>query len=107
MRAEATQHKLKKCVRKQKKAASKARWESDQAYAALGTLDAQMEQVDQQRAAAQEARANDQALLAGLREQLEAAHVEASTAMRQRDAANNRAAAARIERDRHRAISTA
>ena len=47
MRAEAAQHKLKKCVRKQKKAASKARWESDQAYAALGTLHAQMEQVDQ------------------------------------------------------------
>ena len=66
MRAEATQNKLKKCVRKQKKAASKARWESDQAYAALGTLHAQMEQVDQQRAAAQEARANDQAVLAGL-----------------------------------------
>ena len=47
MRAEAAQHKLKKCVRKQKKAASKARWESDQAYVALGTLHAQMEQVDQ------------------------------------------------------------
>ena len=47
MRAEVTQHKLKKCVRNQKKAASKARWESDQAYAALGTLHAQMEQVDQ------------------------------------------------------------
>ena len=66
MRAEAAQHKLKKCVRKQKKAASKARWESDQAYVALGTLHAQMEEVDQQRVAAQEARANDQALLAGL-----------------------------------------
>ena len=64
-----------------------------------------MEQVDQQRAAAQEARANDQALLAGLREQLEAAHAEASTATRQRDAVNNRAAVAKIERDRHRAIS--
>ena len=59
IRAEAAQNKLKKCVRKQKKAASKARWESDQAYVALGTLHAQMEQVDQQRAAAQEARAND------------------------------------------------
>ena len=64
-----------------KKAASKARWESDQAYAALGTLHAQMEQVDQQRAAAQEARADDQGLLAGLWEQLEAARAEASTAM--------------------------
>ena len=56
-----------------------------------------MEQVDQQRAAAQEARVDDQALLTGLREQLEAARAEASTAMRQRDAANNHAVAARIE----------
>ena len=56
MRAEATQNNLKKCVRKQKKTASKARWESDQAYTALGTLHAQIEQVDQQRAAAQEAK---------------------------------------------------
>ena len=47
MRAEATQNKLKKCVRKQKKAASKARRESDQAYEALGALYAQMEQEDQ------------------------------------------------------------
>ena len=47
MRAEATQNKLKKCVHKQKKATSKARWESNQAYAALGTLHAQIEQVDQ------------------------------------------------------------
>ena len=82
MRAEATQHKLKKCVRKQKKAASKARWESDQPNAALGTLHAQMEQVDQQRAAAQEARANDQAVLVGLREQLETTHAEVSIARR-------------------------
>ena len=107
MRAEAAQHKLKKCVRKQKKAASKARWESDQAYAALGTLHAQMEQVDQQRAVAQEARANDQTLLVGPREQLEAARAEASIATHQRDVANNHAAVARIERDRHHAISTA
>ena len=64
-----------------------------------------MEQVDQQRAATQEARADDQALLAGLREQLEAARAEASTATRQRGAANNSAAAARIERDRHRDMS--
>ena len=47
MRAEAAQRKLKKRVRRHKKAASEARWESDQAYAALGTLHAQMEQVDQ------------------------------------------------------------
>ena len=52
----------------------------------LGTLHAQMEQVDQQRAAAQVARANDQALLAGLQEQLEAARAEVSTARHQRDA---------------------
>ena len=52
MRAEVAHHKLKKCVRKQKKATSKARWESNQAYVALGTLHAQMEQVDQQRAVA-------------------------------------------------------
>ena len=69
-------------MHKQKKAASKARWESDQAYVALGTLHAQMEQVDQQRATAQEARADDQALLAILQEQLEAARAEVSTARR-------------------------
>ena len=107
MRAEATQRKLKKRVRKHKKAASEARWESDQAYVALGNLHTQMEQVDQQRVVVQEARADDQALLAGLREQLEAARAEASTATRQRDIANNRAAVARIERDRHHAISAA
>ena len=97
MRAEAAQHKLKKCVRKQNKATSKARWESDQAYVALGNLHTQMEQVDQQRAAAQEARVDDQAMLAGLREQLEAAHAEASIATHQQDAVNNRAAVAKIE----------
>ena len=107
MRAEATQHKLKKCVRKQKKAASKALWESNQAYAALGTLHAQMEQVDQQRVATQEARANDQAVLAGLWEQLETAHVEVSTARRQCDAAENHVAMIRIEQDRHCDMSNA
>ena len=105
MRAEAAQCKLKKHVRKHKKAASEARWESNQAYVALGNLHTQMEQVDQQRVVAQEARAYDQALLAGLWEQMEGARAEASTATRQWDAANNRAAAAKIERDRHRAIS--
>ena len=104
---ESWSHKLKKCVRKQKKAASKARRESDQAYEALGALYAQMEQVDQQRAAAQEARANDQAVLAGLREQLETAYVEVSIARRQHDAAENRVANIRIERDRHRDMSHA
>ena len=53
MRAEAAQRKLRKCVRKHKKAASEAQWETDQAYVALGNLHTQMEQVDQQRAAAQ------------------------------------------------------
>ena len=66
-----------------------------------------MEQVDQQRAAAQEARANDQALLAGLREQLEAARAKVSIARRQRDVVENHAATIRIERDRHRDMSYA
>ena len=47
MRAEAAQRKLKKRVRKHKKVASEAQWESDQAYAGLGNLHTQMEQVDQ------------------------------------------------------------
>ena len=68
MRAEAAQRKLKKHVRKHKKAASEARWETHQAYVALGNLHTQMEQVDQQRDAAQEVRADDQVVLAGLRE---------------------------------------
>ena len=46
MRAEAAQCKLKKRVRKHKKAAIKARWETDQEYVALGNLHNQMEQVD-------------------------------------------------------------
>ena len=66
MRAEAAQCKLKKRVCKHKKAASEARWESNQASIALGNLYTQMEQVDQQRAVAQEARADDQAMLVGL-----------------------------------------
>ena len=66
-----------------------------------------MEQVDQQRAAAQEARADDQALLVGLREQLEATRAKASIAIRQQDAVNNHAIAARIERDRHHDMSNA
>ena len=53
-----------------------------------------MEQVDQQRAATQEARADDQVVLVGLREQLEAARAEALIAMCQRIQANNRAALA-------------
>ena len=78
MRAEAAQCKLKKRVRKQKKATSEARWETDQAYVALGNLHTQMEQVDQQRPTAQEARVDDQAMLAGLWEQLEAARARRS-----------------------------
>ena len=61
MRAEAAQCKLKKRVCKHKKAASEARWETNQAYVALGNLHTQMEQVDQQRAATHVARADDQA----------------------------------------------
>ena len=64
-----------------------------------------MEQVDQQRAIAQDARANDQAVLAGLQEQLEAAHAEAFTAMRQWILANNHVALAEVERDRTHALS--
>ena len=59
MGAEAAQRKLKKCVRKHKKAATEARWKTDLAYLALGNLHTQMEQVDQQRVVAQEARADD------------------------------------------------
>ena len=47
MRVEAAQCKLKKRVRKHKKAASEARWETNQTYVALGNLHTQMEQVDQ------------------------------------------------------------
>ena len=43
MRAKAAQRKLKKRVRKHKKAACEARWKTDQAYVALGNLHTQME----------------------------------------------------------------
>ena len=92
-------------MRKHKKAASEARWETDQAYVALGNLHTQMEQVDQQRAATQEARADDQAMLAGLWEQLEVACAEAFIAMRQQILANNRATMAKVEQDRTHALS--
>jgi len=82
MRAEAAQRKLKKCVRKHKKAASEARWETNQAYVALGNLHTQMEQVDQHRAISPEVRADDRAMLAGLWEQLEAAYAKALIATR-------------------------
>ena len=65
--------------------------ETNQAFVALGNLHTQMEQLDQQRAATQEARADDQAVLVGLREQQEAAHAEALIATRQWIQANNRA----------------
>ena len=64
-----------------------------------------MEQVDQQRAIAQEARADDQAMLAGLREQLEATYAEAFIATCQRILANNRAAMAEAEQDRTQALN--
>ena len=66
-------------------------------HVALGNVHTHMEQVDQQRAATQEARVDDQAVLAGLWEQLEAAHAEALTATRQRMLANNRVAMAEAE----------
>ena len=91
MRAEAAQRKLRKRVCKHKKAASEARWEMDQAYVALGELHTQMELVDQQRAAAQAARANDQVMLTGLWEQLETTHVEALIDTCKQIQANNHA----------------
>ena len=77
-------------------AASEARWETDQAYVALGNLHTQMEQVDQQKAITQAASADVQAVLAGLQEQLETARTEALTAMHQRIQANNRAGLAEV-----------
>ena len=105
MRAKAAQCKLKKRVRKLKKVASEARWETDQAYVALGNLHTKMEQVHQQRATAQEVRADDQAVLAGWWEQLEAAHVEALTAMRYQIQANNHAALVEAARNRAQALA--
>ena len=64
-----------------------------------------MEQVDQQRAAAQKARADDEAMLTRLREQLEAARAEAFIATRQWILANNRAAMVEAEQDRTHALS--
>ena len=81
-------------MRKHKKAASEARWETDQAYVELGNLHTQTEQVDQHKVAAQVARTDDQAVLAGLQEQLEVARAEALVATRQRIQANNRSALA-------------
>ena len=46
MRAEAAQRKLKKHVRKHKKVASEARWESDQAYVALGEIETKKQRLD-------------------------------------------------------------
>ena len=42
MRAEAAQHKLRKHVHKHKKAAREARWDTNQAYVALGNVHTQM-----------------------------------------------------------------
>ena len=91
MRAEATQQKLRKHVRKHKKVASEARWETDQAHVALGNLHTQMEQVDQHRTATQAARVDDQAMLTRLWEQLETARAKALITMPQRIQANNHA----------------
>ena len=84
MRAEATQWKLRNHAHKQKKGAREARWDADEAYTALVALQTQMEWVNQQRATAQAATTDDQAVLVGLREQLEAAPAEAFTATHQR-----------------------
>ena len=105
MRAKAAQRKLRKRVHKHKKAASEAHWDSDEAYVALGNLNTQMEQVDQQRAAAQVARADDQVVLIGLWEQLETARSEALTATHQWIEANNRAALAEAARNRAKALA--
>ena len=59
-----------------------------------------MEQVDQQRDTAQEARADDQAVLAGLLEQLEATRAVAFTATCQQIQANNRAVMVEAEQDK-------
>ena len=48
---------------------------------------------------------DDQAVLAGLREELEATHAEAFTATCQRILANNHAAMVEAERDRTQALS--
>ena len=64
-----------------------------------------MEQVDQQRAAAQKARADDEAMLTRLREQLEAARAEAFIATRQRIPANSRVGMAEAERDKTQTLS--
>ena len=81
MRAKAAQWKLRKRVCKHKKVAREACWDTDEAYTALAALQTQMEWVDQQRAIAQATRADDQAMFAGLQEQLEAARTEAFTTM--------------------------
>ena len=62
MRAKAAQRQLRKCARRHRRAARTAAQDRD---------------------AAQEARADDQAVLVGLREQLDAARTKAFTAMRQ------------------------
>ena len=92
-------------MRKHKKAASEACWDTDQAYVALGNLHTLMEQVNQQRAAAQAARADDQVVLIGLREQLETARAEALIATRQQIQASNRAALAEAAQNRAKALT--
>ena len=64
-----------------------------------------MEQVNQQRAAAQAARADDQVVLVGLQEQLEAAHAKALTATCQQIQANSRAALVEAAQNRVEALT--
>ena len=57
---------LRKHVHNHKKETRESHWDTDQAYVALGNLHIQMEQVGQQRGAAQATRDDDQAVLTGL-----------------------------------------
>ena len=106
MRAKAAHHKLRKHVHKHKKAAREARWDTNQAYVALGNLHTPMEQVNQQRAAAQAARADDQVVLIGLREQLETARAEALIATCQWIQANKHVAMVEVAQNNAEALAT-
>ena len=64
-----------------------------------------MEQVDQQRAAAQKARADDEAMLTRLREQLENARAEALIATRQQIQPNDHVAVAEAAINRVKALT--
>ena len=79
IRAEAAQHQLRKCARRHRRAARGATEDRD---------------------VAQAAKPDDQAVLTGLQEQLDATRAEAFTATRQRILANNHVALAEAARDR-------